>query len=353
MKKKLSINLKLGSKKTKLSIGKSTKAANTSSMVLGFNSKLYTDIDKEISKVFIGQKHILAEVLITLFSGGHILINGLPGLAKTLMVKAISQLFSLSHNRAQFTPDLMPSDLIGYEILEEKNKSRVIRFVPGPIFCNLLLADEINRSPAKTQSALLEAMEEKQVTVMGKVHTLETPFLVMATQNPINEKGTYELPEAQLDRFMSMLEIRYPSYAEEVEIAGGNVQSGLADIKPIFKKPTEFLKVLAEIDKIKVAPEVLEWIVRLVRSTRPEDEASPERARNYIQIGCSPRATKNLIAASKTCAYLSGKKYIEKSHIEWVAPMIMRHRIRLKYEAEFDNVSTDTLIEEVVANCKS
>lgn len=318
-----------------------------------FKSDLYQNIDKEISKVFIGQKKILSEVLITLFSNGHLLINGLPGLAKTLMVKAFSELFSLTNNRTQFTPDLMPADLIGYEILEEKGKARQMRFIPGPIFCNLLLADEINRSPAKTQSALLEAMEEKQVTVMGKRHYLESPFMVMATQNPINEKGTYELPEAQLDRFMSMLEIHYPTYEEELEIAKIQPEQGLRKIKSLFKNSKEYLKVCNDIDKIKIAPEVLEWIVRLIRSTRPENKECSEKVKGYIQVGCSPRATKNLIKAATTCAFFDQSKYVEKKHIEFVIPMIIRHRIRLKYEAEFDNISPDHLIQEVMESCST
>lgn len=318
-----------------------------------FKSELYRKIDKEISKVFIGQKHILTEVLITFFSSGHLLLNGLPGLAKTLLVKSFARLFSLNYNRTQFTPDLMPSDLIGYEILEEKNKSRNMRFIPGPIFCNLFLADEINRSPAKTQSALLEAMEEKQVTVMGVQHQLKLPFIVLATQNPINEKGTYELPEAQLDRFMSMLEISYPSHEEELEIAKIIPEEKIPLIKPIFKNDKDYFKIRKEIAEIKVSNEALNWIVKLVRGTRPENEEISSSIKSYIQVGCSPRATKNIIQAAKTCAYFDKKKYVEKQHIAFVTPMILRHRIKLKYEAEFDNINANHLIENLLQSTTS
>ncbi|BBM88698.1 hypothetical protein COTS27_00382 [Spirochaetota bacterium] len=312
-----------------------------------FKRKPFLNIASEMENVLVGQKAILTEIIISLLSGGHILINGLPGLAKTLIVKNLAKLFDLAYNRIQFTPDLMPADLIGYEIIDEKPKSgRTLKFIQGPIFAQIILADEINRSPAKTQAALLEAMEENNVTIMGKTYTLEQPFLVMATQNPLEQKGTYELPEAELDRFMSMINITYPSYEDEVLIAERLFKKENNHLSKVLTKK-DYFRIQKDISNVKIAPEALTWIVRLVRSTRPQDAVAPEITKQYLEVGASVRATQNLSRAAQTAAYLEERSYIEKPDILRVMKMILRHRIRLNYEADADNLNADTLIEEI------
>ncbi len=312
----------------------------------------FTRIKNEIGKVIIGQDETITEIIISILSGGHILLNGLPGLAKTLMVRSLSKIFDLRYNRIQFTPDLMPADLIGYEMIEEKKHGKTLKFIQGPLFTQILLADEINRSPAKTQAALLEAMEEKNITVMGKTYKLEEPFLVLATQNPLEQKGTYELPEAELDRFMSMINIQYPKYDEEIKIAVMNAALSIQKIKKIFTKK-QYLDTLAKCQQVKASPEAIEWIVRLVRSTRPKEEDSLELSSQYVESGASVRATQHLIRAAKTSAFLERRNYIEKQDIVKTCSMILRHRIKLNYEADANNISNDAYIQEVLQRVPS
>ncbi len=319
----------------------STAAASST-----FKRDPFMSIEREMAKVLVGQHAVLTEIMIAMLSGGHILLNGLPGLAKTLIVKSLSCLFDLKYSRIQFTPDLMPADLIGYEIIEEQRKGKGLKFIQGPIFAQLVLADEINRAPAKTQAALLEAMEEKSITIMGKTHRLVEPFLVMATQNPLEQKGTYELPEAELDRFMAMINISYPEYDDELEVARRLFTQTPPRIAKLFDQKA-YLKTQRAISGVKIAPEVLAWIVRLVRATRPTDKQAPPITKQYLELGASVRATQNLTRAAQTSAYLHERSYIEQADILLVMKMVLRHRLRLNYEADADNLSVDNIIEEL------
>ena len=247
-------------------------------------------------------------------------------MAKTLIVKSLAKILDFSYNRIQFTPDLIPLDLLGYEMIDKKTLSS--KFVKGPVFSQLLLADEINRAPAKTQSALLQAMEEKEVTMLGKTFLLPQPFLVLATQNPNEQKGTYDLPEAQIDRFMSMINIDYPTAEEEVQILENpNQENSDKAIKSILKK-NEFQSILKSIEKVKISPEVKEWIVNVVRMTRPQNTSS-KMIQKYVSLGCSPRAAKYIFRGAKTLAWFAGSEYIEKTHVTAILPMILRHRVIL------------------------
>ena len=304
---------------------------------------LFAKLQAEMSKAIIGQQQVITEIIITLFSEGHLLLNGLPGMAKTLIVKSLAKVLGFSYQRIQFTPDLLPLDLLGYELIDKKTLSA--KFVEGPIFSQLLLADEINRAPAKTQSALLQAMEEKEVTLLGKTRALPNPFFVLATQNPHEQKGTYELPEAQIDRFMSMINIDYPTAEEELAILE-RVNLDLNKINAVFKK-NEFQTALNSIEKVKVSPEVKEWIVNLVRQTRPEN-TSAKIVQKYISLGCSPRATKYIFRAAKTLAWFAKSAYIEKNHLITILPMILRHRIILNYTATMENVSIEDILNELI-----
>ena len=307
---------------------------------------LIANIHKELSKVIIGQEDIIRDIVICLFSEGHLLLRGLPGLAKTTMLRALAEVFGANFKRVQFTPDLMPSDLIGYEMLDEKKGKRLMAFMPGPLFTQFLLADEINRTPPKTQSALLQAMSEREVAVMGQSRPLERPFIVMATQNPIEQEGTYPLPEAQLDRFMFLLNVSYPSYEEEVGIALSNTEKTLPSLKPVMS-PKELLGHIQAVSRVKIADAVVKWIVKLVQATRPETPAASKEVKEYVEYGASPRASQNIIRSAQAFAYLEGKKAVEKHHITGVLGPILRHRILLNFNAEADNVSTDSLIESL------
>lgn len=307
---------------------------------------LITKINKELSKVIVGQEEIIRDIIICLFSEGHLLLRGLPGMAKTTMLQALSNVFGAKFKRVQFTPDLMPSDLIGYEMLDEKKGKRLMEFVPGPIFTQFLLADEINRTPPKTQSALLQAMSERKVAVMGNSRPLERPFIVMATQNPIEQEGTYPLPEAQLDRFMFLVNVDYPSYEEEVLIALSNSEKNLSLLNTVMSSK-ELLKHIQAATKVKIASTVVKWIVKLVQASRPENEFATKEIKHYVEYGASPRASQNIIGAAKSFAYLEGKKVVEKHHITEVLGPILRHRIQLHFNADVDNITTDSLIAEL------
>ena len=300
----------------------------------------YGELKSEIAKIIVGQDEIVKQTLISIFSQGHILLVGVPGLAKTLLVNTIGQVLGLSFNRIQFTPDLMPSDIIGTEILDE---SRQFKFIKGPVFANIILADEINRTPPKTQSALLEAMQEKSVTVAGVSYSLDAPFFVMATQNPIEQEGTYPLPEAQLDRFMFNLILDYPSFKEEVDIVK-QTTSGKSEMPNKILDGKEILFFQQLLRKIPVADNVLEYAVNLVSKTRPGTPEGHEWANRYLNWGAGPRASQYLIIGAKTLAAINGKYSPDIEDVQAVALPILRHRIVRNYKAEAEQVGVDEII---------
>lgn len=304
----------------------------------------YTQLRKEISKVIIGQDKVVEEVLISIFSGGHALLIGVPGLAKTLLVNTISKALGLAFNRIQFTPDLMPSDIIGAEILDE---NRNFKFIKGPVFSNIVLADEINRTPPKTQAALLEAMQEKSVTVAGRSYQLAAPYFVLATQNPIEQEGTYPLPEAQLDRFMFSIYLDYPSFEEEVEVVKSTTTEFKATINPLFTAG-EIVEIQQLVRKVPVADNVIEYAVELVSKTRPNSQHAPEIVQEYIDWGAGPRASQNLILAAKTHALLNGKFSPDIENVKAVAYGILRHRVVRNYKAEAEGYSKARIIQELL-----
>ena len=303
----------------------------------------FKQLRNEISKVIVGQDDAVEQILISILSGGHSLLIGVPGLAKTLLINTIAQAISLDFSRIQFTPDLMPSDIIGTEILDE---NRSFRFVKGPVFANIILADEINRTPPKTQAALLEAMQEKSVTASGTHFKLDPPFFVLATQNPIEQEGTYPLPEAQLDRFMFSVFLDYPSYEEEVEIVRRTTSGEEVKIKNIVTKEEiiEFQKILR---KIPVANNLIEYAVTMVSKTRPNTDMSTELVDKYLDWGAGPRASQNLILAAKVHAVLKGKFTPDKEDVKSVSLGILRHRIVKNYKAEAEGISETIIIESL------
>ncbi len=305
---------------------------------------IYKKLKSEIAKVIVGQEEIVKNSLISIFSQGHVLLVGVPGLAKTLLVNTISDVLGLSYNRIQFTPDLMPSDIIGTEILDE---SRKFKFITGPVFANIILADEINRTPPKTQSALLEAMQEKSVTVAGKAYKLEEPFFVLATQNPIEQEGTYPLPEAQLDRFMFNLILDYPEFNEELEIVK-RTTGGISNNSSKVIDAEEILFFQQLIRKIPVADNVLDYAVKLVARTRPGTSAAHPWANDFLNWGAGPRASQFLIVGAKAHAAISGKYSPDIEDVKAVALPVLRHRIVRNYKAEAEGISVDDMIRELL-----
>ena len=304
----------------------------------------YKALKQEVGKVIVGQNQAVDHVLLSLLCGGHSLLIGVPGLAKTLLVNTISQTLGLNFKRIQFTPDLMPSDIIGSEILDE---DRHFKFIKGPIFSNILLADEINRTPPKTQAALLEAMQEKSVTVAGHQYKIEPPFFVLATQNPIEQEGTYPLPEAQLDRFMFSIYLDYPSYEEEIEVVKSTTSDETKQVNSIFTAQ-EILNLQHLIRRIPVADNVVEYAVSLVAKTRPNTESSAEIVNNYIDWGAGPRASQNLILAAKGNAAIKGKFSPDIEDVQAVAYAILRHRIVKNYKAEAEGISEEEIIKSLL-----
>ena len=304
----------------------------------------YNQLTKEISKVIVGQEETVKNVLISVFSKGHCLLVGVPGLAKTLLVNTISDTLGLSFNRIQFTPDLMPSDIIGSEILDE---DRNFKFIKGPLFANIILADEINRTPPKTQAALLEAMQERQITAAGKKYILDTPFFVLATQNPIEQEGTYPLPEAQLDRFMFNVWLDYPKFAEELQV----IKLTTANIKVELNKILNAEQIVFFQDlirKIPVADNVIEYAVKLVNKTRLNSEYTAEVTKKYLQWGAGPRASQYLIIGAKAHAAINGKYSPDIEDVKAIATPILRHRIVLNYKAEAEGVSVEDIIKQLL-----
>ena len=301
----------------------------------------------EIHRVIVGQEEVLDQLLIALLCNGHVLLTGVPGLAKTLLIKTLANLFRLDFNRIQCTPDLMPSDISGVEILDDNEEERRFRFIEGPVFTNLLLADEINRTSPRTQAALLQAMQEKQVTVAGKTYQLTQPFIVFATQNPIDSEGTYPLPEAQLDRFLFNVEMEYPSAKEEAEIAVQS-QSKSQEVDAFFDG-SDLMKIQQLVDEVPIAPHVIDWIVQLVRATRPKD-SSVEPIRKYVEWGAGVRASQNLVRAARAHALLQGDPVVGKKNVCYVAPSVLRHRIIVNFIGESDQWTPIRLIQLLLEN---
>lgn len=304
----------------------------------------HKELKDEIAKVIVGQNEVIDEVILSIFCKGHSLLVGVPGLAKTLLVNTIADVLGLSFNRIQFTPDLMPGDIVGSEILDE---SRHFKFIKGPLFANIILADEINRTPPKTQSALLEAMQEKSVTAAGHSYKMENPFFVLATQNPIEQEGTYPLPEAQLDRFMLNIKVDYPSFQEEVDI----VRNTTSDAKPKLNKVLSTEEILGIQDLIRRIPTtdfVLEYAVNLVAKTRPGGEKATKEVNEYLSWGAGPRASQFLILGAKAHAAINGRFSPETDDVKAVAVPILRHRILKNYKAEADGLTVEKIIEDLL-----
>jgi MoxR-like ATPase len=314
-------------------------------------------LSEQIGKAIVGQQDVVEQVFLALFTRGHAVLVGVPGLAKTLLVSTIAKSMSLEFNRIQFTPDLMPSDITGTEVIEENRSTghREMRFVRGPIFANLILADEINRTPPKTQAALLEAMQEHHVTAGGVRHDLPEPFFVLATQNPIEQEGTYPLPEAQLDRFMFMIRVGYPSQADELEVIRRTTSRQKPQIEPVLDAE-RVLAIQQMVRDVPVADHVIEYALRLVRATRKPDKGSaderPGFMQNYLRWGAGPRASQYLILAAKAKAVLGGRTHVHPEDVGGVALPVLRHRILTNFNAEADGVTADDLVERLVSEIK-
>ena len=311
----------------------------------------YQQITTELSKVVIGQKQVIEELLVAMFARGHCLLVGVPGLAKTLMIRTVADSLALQFSRIQFTPDLMPSDITGTEVIQEDRATgqRSFRFVSGPIFGNVILADEVNRTPPKTQAALLEAMQEHQVTVGGQRHPLPEPFFVLATQNPIEQEGTYPLPEAQLDRFMFHVWVDYPSAEEELEI----VKRTTADIE-VKITPTLHAEQIAQLThivrKVPVADHVARYAMQLARLTRRQEADAPEFVKEYVQWGAGPRASQYLVLGAKARAVLMGRFFVTHDDVRAIAPPVLRHRLKMNFNADAAGVSADEVIRRLLAH---
>lgn len=306
-------------------------------------------IREQLSRVIVGQEQVVDQLLISLFAGGHSLLVGVPGLAKTLLISTLADALSLSFNRIQFTPDLMPSDITGTEVIQEDSKTgeRIFRFLPGPVFSNVILADEINRTPPKTQAALLEAMQEKQVTVGGERHPLEQPFFVLATQNPIEQEGTYPLPEAQLDRFMFNILVTYPSADEELEIMQ-RTTSGQGEAVSAVVDSDQILKLQKLVRKVPIADDVIRYALNLIRATRVSTGGVPDFIRKNIEWGAGPRAGQYLVLGGKANAILEGRPNVTYDDIAKVAHPVLRHRIVTNFAAEAEGVTSDHVITRLL-----
>lgn len=306
--------------------------------------KKHQELKNEIAKVIVGQEKVIEQILLSIYTGGHSLLIGVPGLAKTLMVNTIAQTLGLDFKRIQFTPDLMPSDILGSEVLDQ---NRNFKFIKGPVFANIILADEINRTPPKTQAALLEAMQEKAVTIAGEQHKLAKPYFVLATQNPIEQEGTYPLPEAQLDRFMFAIELKYPSIAEEIQVVKSTTTDKEVNLSTLFSAD-EIVAVQQLVRRIPVPDNVIDYTVRLVNRTRPGMPDSSDYVNNYVDWGAGPRASQNLILGAKAHAAVNGKYSPDMEDVKAVAMGILRHRILKNYKAEAEGISEEDIISELL-----
>ena len=314
----------------------------------------FGEMKRELAKTIVGQEDMIEQVLTAIFARGHALLTGVPGLAKTLLVRTLSEVLDLSFKRVQFTPDLMPADITGTEVLDEDRATGAhsFRFVKGPVFTNMLLADEINRTPPKTQAALLEAMQEHRVTVGGVSRDLPEPFFVLATQNPIEQEGTYPLPEAQLDRFLFNITVDYPTRADEIGIYRNETGAATVKLEKILDA-AEVLKLQEVVRRVPVADHVLEFAADLVRATRPQDPSAPEFVKEMVAWGAGPRAGLSLILASKARAILLGRPYVITKDVKAVALPVMRHRISTTFNAEAAGVTPDSIVERLVNEIRS
>ena len=306
-------------------------------------------LERELAKAIVGQQRVIREILIAFLAGGHCLLRGVPGLAKTLLIKKLAEAVHLRFNRIQFTPDLMPSDILGAEVIEEDRATgkRVIRFIRGPIFSNIILADEINRTPPKTQAALLEAMQEYQVTVTGIRYDLDRPLFVLATQNPIEQEGTYPLPEAQLDRFMFNVVIEYPSAEEERRILSMTTGTAEPKIEPVASGD-EIERLHSVVRDVPAADNVVDFAAKLVRATRPAGEEAPEFVRKWVRWGAGPRAGQSLLLGAKARALLEGRTVVDFEDIRAVALPVLRHRVLVNFQAEADGIDADEIVRRLL-----
>jgi MoxR-like ATPase len=319
-------------------------------------SDAYKNIRTQLAKVIVGQNEVIEQLMIAIFAKGHCLLEGVPGLAKTLMVSTLARTLHLDFNRIQFTPDLMPSDIIGTEVIQEDKATgaRGFKFLKGPIFSNIILADEINRTPPKTQAALLEAMQEKQVTIGGQRHALPAPFFVLATQNPIEQEGTYTLPEAQQDRFMFKVFVKYPSYAEEFKIAAVTTADIETDVEAVLNGE-EIMRLQHLVRRVPVAPHVIHYALRFVRATRVLEADCPEFVKDAVSWGAGPRGVQNLLLGAKARAVLEGRTYTITDDVKAVVRPVLRHRVITNFNAESSGITPDDIInrllEEVPERC--
>ena len=307
----------------------------------------YTRIKAELGKTIIGQQEVIDEILISLFAGGHCLITGAPGLAKTLLVKSIAEILDLKFSRIQFTPDLMPADITGTEVLSETDEGRQLRFVPGPVFANIILADEINRTPPKTQAALLESMQEHQVTAAGHRHPLPQPFFVLATQNPIEMEGTYPLPEAQLDRFMFNVIIDYLPEDHEVAVVQQTTADQVESIEPLFNGD-DVLRFHDLVRKVPIAEDIVRYAVRLAAASRPHQKNTPDFVNEWVSWGAGLRAAQFLVLGAKARTLIQGRSHVETQDIQALAAPVLRHRVLVNYRAEAEGMSTQKIIGQLL-----
>lgn len=308
-----------------------------------------TDLISQIHRVIIGQDDVVEQIMTALFAGGHCLITGAPGLAKTLLVKSIGDLFDLQFQRIQFTPDLMPADITGTEILDDSEAGRQLKFVKGPVFANIVLADEINRTPPKTQAALLEAMQEKQVSSGGHTHSLPLPFFVLATQNPVEMEGTYPLPEAQLDRFFFNVVMDYLPEDQEIEVIRQTTGKGLPEITPLFSGE-QLQEIQSVVRDIPISDDLMKYAVRLASSSRPSNDSAPAVVKEMVSWGAGTRAPQCLVLGAKARALLQGRVHVNREDIQELAKPVLRHRILLNYRAEAEGLTIDDIIEKLITD---
>lgn len=308
-------------------------------------------VKEEVGKFIVGQDDIIENVLVAVCCGGHVLLEGVPGLGKTALVNTLATALELQFKRIQFTPDLLPSDVVGTQILSEKEGHRALTFQPGPVFCNILLADEINRATPKTQSALLETMQEKRVTVANQTHTIGLPFFVLATQNPIENDGTYPLPEAQLDRFFFKLKVELPGHDDFLEILNRTGGNTTPKIRPVASGK-DILAMGATIREIPVAKEIMDYLVKIVRSTHPDGDYAPDEVKQYVRNGASPRAAQAILAAARAKALLDSRFHVSKEDVAAAAIPAIRHRLILSFEGEAEGINPDNIVKAAIAKAK-
>ena len=335
--------------KNSVSGGGNAPAAEDELLALARLSQTLQEVRDELSEIIVGQQAVIEQLLIAMLAGGHCLLVGVPGLAKTLMISSLAKSIDLVFNRIQFTPDLMPADITGTEVIQEDRSTgtREFRFIPGPIFANVVLADEVNRTPPKTQAALLEAMQERQVTAGGRRHALPSPFFVLATQNPIEQEGTYPLPEAQLDRFMFNVLVDYPSQADELEVVLRTTSDSTAE--PQVRLTGERLLELTHlVRRIAITPELALVATQIARLTRPSDDQANELVRRCVRWGAGPRASQYIVLGAKARAAMHGSPIVRREDIESVAPSVLRHRMKLNFQAEAEGVTVEQIISDVI-----